>query len=214
MPRITGAMPRVTGSMQRFTDEALEPQGEMPPLGEAPRFAQGPPMPSASQGSTGPMPMSSRGVTGSMPNLMSTRVTGNLPSVDLGPRAITMPAADDDFLGGSEDPFASAEDLFHDVGELSFGEPEWPSSAAAGQAGTPFDIVADPTQIIGSLERVVRLKVGLNDVPWSGLDPRAGFVLTQVDGSTTYEELILISGMPEVEALALLARLVTLDVLG
>lgn len=246
MPRFTGEVtghsthtppPRVTGSMPRFTGEVVEPPADMPPLGEAPRFAPGPPMPTVPRGATGSMPVlshgagresddfgrrstgampvvrdSSRGHTGSMPNILASRSTGSLPSVDFGPRAIAVPDADD-FLGDGDDPFASAEALFHEIDGLSFDEPAAHAAAdpGGGQIGA---VVSDPAEVIGSMRRVVQLKVGLNDVPWASLDPRAGFVLTQVDGNTSYEELVLISGMPEAEVMDLLARLITLGVLG
>jgi hypothetical protein len=45
-------------------------------------------------------------------------------------------------------------------------------------------------------------------VSWLGLDHRAGFLLSMVDGTTTVEEIVDLSGMPEHEALRLLAELI------
>jgi DNA-binding Lrp family transcriptional regulator len=46
------------------------------------------------------------------------------------------------------------------------------------------------------------------------MDHRAGFVLSQVDGRTTYDEIIEISGLNELDATRILARLVDQGVIG
>lgn len=69
------------------------------------------------------------------------------------------------------------------------------------------------------LERAYELVVGpLARVPTHGeaspdLDPRAAFLLSRVDGMTSVEDLLDVSGMPRIEALRLLALLTRRGVL-
>jgi len=60
---------------------------------------------------------------------------------------------------------------------------------------------------LGSTSNIVRVAVGEKDVRWLGLDHRAGFLLSRVDGHSTVEEVIDLSGMPRLEALRTLAEL-------
>jgi hypothetical protein len=60
---------------------------------------------------------------------------------------------------------------------------------------------------LGGLGAVLGLKVAGAEVRWLGLDHRAGFLLSLVDGSTSVEEIVDLSGMPRHEALRLLAEL-------
>lgn len=61
---------------------------------------------------------------------------------------------------------------------------------------------------LGGLERVPLLAVPDLDVRWLGLDHRAGFLLSRVDGVATCEELLDLAGMSRIEALRTLAELV------
>ena len=60
---------------------------------------------------------------------------------------------------------------------------------------------------LGGLAAVLDLKVAGAEVRWLGLDHRAGFLLSLVDGTTTVEEIVDMSGMAKHEALRLLAEL-------
>ncbi len=60
---------------------------------------------------------------------------------------------------------------------------------------------------LGGLDSILGLKVEGAEVRWLGLDHRAGFLLSLVDGTTTVEEVVDLSGMPRHEALRLLAEL-------
>lgn len=53
----------------------------------------------------------------------------------------------------------------------------------------------------GSLARVPVVAVRDGDLRWLGLDHRAVFLLSRVDGRATLEELLEVGGMPRVEAL-------------
>lgn len=54
---------------------------------------------------------------------------------------------------------------------------------------------------LGPLTQIVTVAVAPDQVRWLSLDHRAGFLLSLVDGASTVEELLDISGMPRLEAL-------------
>ena len=60
---------------------------------------------------------------------------------------------------------------------------------------------------LGSLDRVPRIIVPEQEVRWLGIDYKAGFLLSRVDGEHTIDEIIDVSGMPRLEALRMLAEL-------
>jgi hypothetical protein len=57
---------------------------------------------------------------------------------------------------------------------------------------------------LGSLAQVVRVALSSDQVRWLSLDHRAGFLLSLVDGQSSIETLLDISGMPRLEALRIL----------
>jgi hypothetical protein len=57
---------------------------------------------------------------------------------------------------------------------------------------------------LGSPTQAVRVAVPNDQIRWLSLDHRAGFLLSLVDGSSTIEELLDISGMPRLDALRIL----------
>ncbi|MEZ4337132.1 MAG: hypothetical protein R3B82_10935 [Sandaracinaceae bacterium] len=60
---------------------------------------------------------------------------------------------------------------------------------------------------LGSLDRVPHRAVADAEVRWLGLDHRDGFVLAQVDGVHSVEEIIDVSGMSRLEVLKTLVEL-------
>ena len=60
---------------------------------------------------------------------------------------------------------------------------------------------------IGSLSSVPVVMVPDAEVRWLGLDHRAGFLLSRIDGVATVDELVDVSGMGRLEALKILAEL-------
>lgn len=60
---------------------------------------------------------------------------------------------------------------------------------------------------LGSLAQRVRVAVPGDQIRWLSLDHRAGFVLSLIDGSSTVEELLDISGMNRLDALRILYTL-------
>ena len=63
------------------------------------------------------------------------------------------------------------------------------------------------TSRLGGLGRVPRVAMPDTDLRWLGLDHRAGFLLSRVDGENTIDELVDVSGMPRLEALKTLVEL-------
>ncbi len=60
---------------------------------------------------------------------------------------------------------------------------------------------------LGAPSRVPTVAVDGAEVRWLGLDHRAAFLLSRVDGQHTVAELVDVSGMPELEALKTLVEL-------
>jgi hypothetical protein len=57
---------------------------------------------------------------------------------------------------------------------------------------------------IGPLDQVVTVMVSPDEVQWLALDHRAGFLLSLVDGPSTVDELLDISGMTRLDALKII----------
>ena len=60
---------------------------------------------------------------------------------------------------------------------------------------------------LGALDRVVEVAVPADQIRWLSLDHRAGFLLSLVDGISTVEEILDISGMSKLEALRIMYAL-------
>ncbi|MFT3921194.1 MAG: hypothetical protein QM778_01535 [Myxococcales bacterium] len=56
--------------------------------------------------------------------------------------------------------------------------------------------------------RVPKLAVPESEIRWLGLDSRMGFLLSRIDGTSDYETILELSGMPRLEALRSLVELV------
>ncbi|MEZ4248850.1 MAG: hypothetical protein R3B99_11480, partial [Polyangiales bacterium] len=63
------------------------------------------------------------------------------------------------------------------------------------------------TSRLGGVGRAPSVALPDADLRWLGLDHRAGFLLSRVDGHNTIEDLVDISGMPRLEALKTLVEL-------
>lgn len=57
---------------------------------------------------------------------------------------------------------------------------------------------------LGSLSQIVRVALSGDEIRWLSLDHRAGFLLSLIDGDSSIETLLDISGMPRLEALRIL----------
>jgi hypothetical protein len=60
---------------------------------------------------------------------------------------------------------------------------------------------------LGALDQRLEVVVPHSEIRWLGLDHRAGFMLSRMEGSPTIEEAIDVSGMPRLEALKTLVDL-------
>jgi len=67
---------------------------------------------------------------------------------------------------------------------------------------------------LGNLGHAPRVRLRQQEIVWQSLDHREGFILSQIDGRTSFEDVIQISGMDELEATRILARLVEHNVIG
>jgi hypothetical protein len=63
------------------------------------------------------------------------------------------------------------------------------------------------TTRIGPLDRVPMVMVARDQLRWLSIDHRAGFVLSLVDGVSSLEMILDVSGMPELDALRILSEL-------
>lgn len=61
---------------------------------------------------------------------------------------------------------------------------------------------------LGSLGTRPRLSIHPEEVMWLNLDHRAGFLLAQIDGVVSYEDLFALSGLPRLDTARILASLV------
>jgi tetratricopeptide (TPR) repeat protein len=61
---------------------------------------------------------------------------------------------------------------------------------------------------LGSLSARPRLAIHPEEVMWLNLDHRAGFLLAQIDGTVSYDDLFALSGLPRLDTARILASLV------
>jgi hypothetical protein len=60
---------------------------------------------------------------------------------------------------------------------------------------------------IGKLSAVPRVRLKEDEVIWLNLDHRAGFMLAQIDGTLSFEDLFSVSGMTRLDTARILAQL-------
>lgn len=61
---------------------------------------------------------------------------------------------------------------------------------------------------LGNLESIPRVMLKDDEIIWLNLDHRAGFVLAQIDGTVSFEDLFAVSGMTRLDTSRILAQLV------
>jgi hypothetical protein len=66
---------------------------------------------------------------------------------------------------------------------------------------------------LGGLRKVPQIAVSPEQLRWLALDHRAGFLLAQLDGRSSLEELLDVCGMPPFEAIRLLVQLLQQNVI-
>ena len=67
---------------------------------------------------------------------------------------------------------------------------------------------------IGSFDQVPRVLISTHDLLWRNLDPTTGFVLSRIDGMSTFEDVVDISGLPRFETCRILARLLQEEIIA
>ena len=60
---------------------------------------------------------------------------------------------------------------------------------------------------LGPPGAIPRLAIQPEEVMWLNLDHRAGFLLAQIDGTVSYEDLFALSGLPRLDTARILAAL-------
>jgi tetratricopeptide (TPR) repeat protein len=60
---------------------------------------------------------------------------------------------------------------------------------------------------LGDLHRMPRVRLQPDDIIWLNLDHRAGFVLAQIDGAVSFDDLFALSGMSRLDTARILAQL-------
>ena len=66
---------------------------------------------------------------------------------------------------------------------------------------------------LGDGSKALRLAVSVEELRWLTLDHRTGFLLSRIDGETTVDELLDLSGMPSLDTIRALFELVQQGVL-
>jgi hypothetical protein len=120
------------------------------------------------------------------------------PRRRVGPSAVEM---DDRFSMGD---YAGAMEIAE---ELLSRDPDHPDARECIERSRSA-LHAAYTNKLGSLDRVPVLAIAREQLRWLTIDHRAGFILSHVDGMSNLEEIVDVSGMPELDALRILSELV------
>jgi hypothetical protein len=101
------------------------------------------------------------------------------------------------------DDHSGAMDLIQKAAELA------PEDAVVKRLKDKSEIVLQSMyeSKLGNLEARPRVVLRPDEIIWLNLDHRAGFVLAQIDGSVTYDDLFAICGMSRLDTLRILAQL-------
>ena len=86
-------------------------------------------------------------------------------------------------------------------------------TVAPAQQRAVADVDASAS-VIKDFSQKPRVKMQPDQISWSAFDHRAGFFISQVDGNTSYEDLIVISAMPREQAIEILSQLVKNGMIG
>ncbi len=130
-------------------------------------------------------------------------IGGSSPALDISERSIDDPAAEmrarfslGDYTGALE------------MTELILAED--PGNLEAAEFGENCRAILEKmfAAKIGSLERVPIVIVPRTQMRWLSIDHRAGFILSLIDGTSTVEMVLDVSGMPRLDTLRILHELV------
>lgn len=67
---------------------------------------------------------------------------------------------------------------------------------------------------VGNFLSVPKVLVSSEEMIWLNLNHRAGFILSQIDGQVSYEDIVSLSGMPRLDTVRILAELIRDRVIG
>lgn len=168
-----------------------------------------------------PLPMLDRAPLFQMPGTPPPPVSASNPRTTSGdvPRATPTPQAPTDEPAQLFER-ARSRFLLHDFdGALELLEKIPPHHAVYEQAK---DVLAETrsrldhiySTKIGSLDAAPRVLLSGDQLIWLNLNHRAGFILSQIDGGVTYDDLISLSGMPRLDTLRILCTLLQEGVIG
>ena len=67
---------------------------------------------------------------------------------------------------------------------------------------------------VGRFERCPAILVSEEQLIWMNMNHRVGYILSQIDGNVSYEDLVSLSGMPRIDTLRILVKLIDDGVIG
>ena len=67
---------------------------------------------------------------------------------------------------------------------------------------------------IGDFDQTPHVLISSEEVIWLNLNHRAGFILSQIDGTVTFDDIISLSGMPRLDTVRILTQLLKDGVIG
>jgi hypothetical protein len=67
---------------------------------------------------------------------------------------------------------------------------------------------------VGNFQLVPKVLVTSEEMIWLNLNHRAGFILSQIDGQVSYDDIVSLSGMPRLDTVRILADLIRDRVIG
>jgi hypothetical protein len=143
-----------------------------------------------------PPPPSPRGVSSTNPGIAPPRPSENTL---LGPDAALRDMRDRFALGDFSGALAAAETVLQ-------GDPHHAEAVRYAETSR-MRLTSMYESKLGSLSRVPRVVLPPDQVRWLSLDHRAGFVLSCIDGYSSIEEILDVSGMSTTDALRILTDL-------
>lgn len=116
---------------------------------------------------------------------------------------------------GDDDPLVDLRDRYavgdftgaHEIAEAILADDPNNSEALRFRESCRDVLIQMYTARLGSIDQVPRLAIPTAELQWLSLDHRAGFLLSCVDGRSTVEEILDVSGMPKLDALRILYTL-------
>lgn len=102
------------------------------------------------------------------------------------------------------DDHTSALELVQRAEKLAPGD----ERVAAARQRCERTLLAMLESRLGDMRRKPRVKLRPDEIIWLKLDHRAGFVLAQIDGMVSYEDLFVISGMSRLDTARILVQLI------